>query len=216
MMRKYIDRIIPRYAQLPLAMCGVTQGIAYFATKQVRIFDAMEWSTALDAYIDVHPEWVTVYVAAYIYWVVAYIAVCRAGEKNCRLLCRADYLAKAVAAMCFVLMPTTLPREPLTEGGAFEWALNIIYTLDTPYNLFPSMHCLLSWLPARELMDIKEYPWAARWGAVAFSILVFASTVYTGQHVVVDIAGGVALAEIVRFASHRIERLREHRAEVNK
>lgn len=208
-MRKLIDRIIPRYAQLPLIICGVTQFLAYFVTKYIHICDFVDMTTALDRIAEVRPVWVTVYIASYVYWIVGYIAVCRRGERNCRLICSADYMAKAVAALCFVLLPTTIERPEMNGTGIFERLLNLIYFLDTPLNLFPSMHCLLSWLLARELMDIREFSKAIRWGAVIFSFLVFASTIFTGQHVAADIAGGVALAELARLCAHKLEKIRQ-------
>ena len=205
-MRKFIDRIIPRYAQLPLILCGVTQFLAYFVTKYIHVCDYVDMTTCIDRMTPVQPAWVTVYIASYIYWIAGYIAVCRRSERNCRLLCRADYMAKLAAALCFVLMPTTIARPEMNGTGIFERLLWLIYYLDTPFNLFPSLHCLFSWLLARELMDIKEFSPVIRWGAVIFSFMVFASTVFTAQHVVADIAGGVALAELARLCSHRLEK----------
>ena len=206
-MRKFIDRIIPRYAHLPLIMCGVAQFLAYFCTKYIHFRDFVDISLPVDHLIPVRPEWVSVYILSYVYWIVGFIAVSHVSRESCRRLCIADYIAMAICAMCFVLMPTTLPRDPVS-GGAFAWALDLIYSLDTPVNLFPSQHCLLSWLLARELMDIKKFHPAIRWGAVAFSFLVFASTVFTRQHFIVDIPAGVAAAEIARFIAHKIERRR--------
>ncbi|MBQ4089015.1 MAG: phosphatase PAP2 family protein [Clostridia bacterium] len=145
---------------------------------------------------------------SYVYWIAGYIAISRVSRERCRMLCRADYISKAIAAACFVLIPTTLPRDPIS-GGLFEWALNIIYTLDSPYNLFPSMHCLFSWLIAREMMGIKEFRPAVKAGAVIFSFMVFASTLFTRQHFIVDIPAGMLVAEIARFISHKFEERRK-------
>ena len=207
-MRKFIDRIIPRYAQLPLIFCGITQILAYGVTKHIHIRDFVDLALPIDHVIPVRPEWVLVYVLSYVYWIAGYIAICRVGKENCRQLCRADYISKVICAACFILIPTTLPRDPVS-GGAFAWLLNLIYALDTPYNLFPSMHCLMSWLVAREMMGIKKFHPAVKWGAVVFSVLVFASTVFTRQHFLIDIPAGMLTAEIARFISHRLERCKK-------
>ena len=204
-MRKFIDRIIPRYAHLPLIMCGVTQFLAYFCTKYIHIRDYVDLALPIDHVIPVRPEWVSVYILSYVYWIVGYIAVSRVSRERCHRLCIADYIAMAISAVFFVLVPTTLPRDPVS-GGLFAWALNIIYALDTPLNLFPSLHCLISWLLAREMMDIKQFHPAVRWGAFVFSFLVFASTVFTRQHFIIDIPAGVIVAEIARYTAHRLVR----------
>lgn len=207
-MRKFIDRFIPRYAQLPLIMCGVTQFLAYFCTKYIHIRDFVDMALPIDHRIPVRSEWVVPYVLSYVYWALGYIAICRVGREKCRELCRADLIAKIIATVCFVLIPTTLPRDPV-PGGVFGWVLNLVYALDSPYNLFPSMHCLFSWLIARELMGIKKFSPVIRWGAVVFSFMVFASTVFTRQHFIIDIPAGMAVAEIARFISRRVERRRK-------
>lgn len=207
-MRKFIDRIIPRYAHLPLILCGITQFLAYFCTKYIHIRGFVDISLPIDHVISVRPEWVSVYILSYVYWIVGYIAVSRVSRERCLRLCIANYFAMAICAVCFVLIPTTLPRDPVS-GGVFAWLLNLIYALDTPLNLFPSQHCLISWLLARELMDVKKFHPAIRWGAVAFSFLVFASTVFTRQHFIIDIPAGVAVAEISRYIAHRLERCRK-------
>ena len=207
-MRKFIERLIPRYAVLPLIMCAVTQYISYFCTKFIHIRDYVDLSLPIDHRIPQRPEWVVVYILSYVYWVVGYIAICRVSRERCRTLFRADIISKFVAALCFVLIPTTLPRDPIS-GGVFEWLLNMIYTMDSPYNLLPSMHCLLSWLIAREMMGMKEFRPVVKWGAVVFSFMVFASTVFTRQHFIIDIPAGMLLAEIALLISHKIESRRK-------
>ena len=44
----------------------------------------------------------------------------------------------------FILLPTTMTREPLVVDSISTWIINIIYKVDTPVNLFPSAHCALA------------------------------------------------------------------------
>ena len=80
------------------------------------------------------------------------------------------------------------------------WLLDLIYKADTPaLNLFPSMHCLASWLcfiGVRRMKNISLFGKAA----VCFCALaVFASTQFVKQHYMADLFGGVLLAELGAF-----------------
>jgi len=211
-MLKLIRRIIPDYAHLPLTGCAVTLMLAYSLTKLIDIFPTVDIALGIDAMIAVRPAWVVVYILSYIYWTIGYIAIARIGKKSCKRLTTADFIAKVICAAFFVLMPTEIERPVLT-GGGFEWLLSMIYTLDTPDNLFPSMHCLFSWLVARQVMESDSFGRMQKLCAVVFSVLVFASTLFTRQHYVVDIFGGMAVAEIAIFAAKMLEKYRYRGAE---
>ena len=71
-----------------------------------------------------------------------------------------------------------------------------LYSVDAADNLFPSIHCLVSWFCFIGLRGKKEIPFWYRAFSCFFAILVFLSTLTTKQHVIWDVAGGVLLAEI--------------------
>ena len=67
--------------------------------------------------------------------------------------------------------------------------------MDSPTNLFPSIHCLVSWLCAIGLRGAKVSNWYKVF-SYTFAIAVCVSTQLTKQHYIVDVFGGIALAEI--------------------
>ena len=81
--------------------------------------------------------------------------------------------------------------------------MRVIYTLDSPTNLFPSIHCFVAWLGTRYIFDCKHLRRRGLVSAlcVVGSILVFLSTLFTKQHVIYDVLGGIAVAEIGYFAA---------------
>ena len=153
--------------------------------------------------IPIAPPWIAVYVGAYLYWVVGYVAIARVSPGVCRRFFRADYLAKAVAMLSFIFLPTWLPREQVASGGAFGWLLRAIYAADPPNNLFPSLHCSVSWLIARQIGALSAFRPAVKAAAFAFSVLVFLSTLYTRQHLIADVLGGMLLAEGAFYISRK-------------
>ena len=117
-----------------------------------------------------------------------------------RFFC-ADFLAKAVCLVCFLLLPTTNVRPAVEGNGLWEGLVRFLYQVDAPVNLFPSVHCLVSWLcwiGVREREDIPRwYRYFSFWIAVAICL----STLTTKQHVIVDVAGGITLAEASWWAA---------------
>ncbi|CCY70604.1 uncharacterized protein BN508_01112 [Eubacterium sp. CAG:161] len=73
---------------------------------------------------------------------------------------------------------------------------NLIYTLDSPDNLFPSIHCLESWVCFRGAMRCKKVGKVYKVIMLILALLVFASTVMVKQHVFVDIIGAILVVEI--------------------
>ena len=83
--------------------------------------------------------------------------------------------------------------------------LSLIHILDAADNLFPSIHCLVSWFCYLGIRGRKEIPvWYQRVSMV-IAVLVFASTLLTKQHVIVDVAGGILLAELCFFIGRKTQ-----------
>ena len=82
--------------------------------------------------------------------------------------------------------------------------MRLVYAGDLPGNLFPSIHCLESWICFRGAIGMKRTP---RWYAPAMLVLtlmVFASTLLVKQHVLVDIPAGVLVAEVGLLLSDKL------------
>ena len=80
--------------------------------------------------------------------------------------------------------------------------LQWLYTMDAPVTLFPSIHCLLSWLCWRGFCKLEHPRWMNGL-SLLFTLAVFASTVLVKQHYAADILGGVAVAELGLMLSGR-------------
>ena len=72
----------------------------------------------------------------------------------------------------------------------------MLYQVDRASNLFPSIHCLVSWLCFVGVRGKKHIPKWYQVCSCVMAIAVFVSTLTTKQHVVIDVLGGVILAEV--------------------
>lgn len=207
MFRRTLRKFIPTYASLPLLLCGLgLVGSFGFAKLLQRIFtfEYIDITIGLDAYFVFNEGWVLVYAEAFIFWLVTFVITARQSPAAAARLATADVLSKAICLLFFVFMPTTNVRPELEGGGLFNFGMWLVYSLDTPTNLFPSTHCSIAWMGAR--LMLKEVKWKRKWlvgiGAYGFCILIFLSTLFTKQHVILDVIGGVLVAEIGLLLTH--------------
>ncbi len=78
----------------------------------------------------------------------------------------------------------------------FTWALSVVYSLDTPTNCFPSMHCLFAYLVFRQSLRTPD---AKTWFKVFCGVcaaLICLSTLFVKQHVIADVIGGIFFGEL--------------------
>ncbi len=198
-----IWRILPKYAVLPLTAALGLNTLTFNGTRRInknRKYHDM--TTKLDRKIPLKPAWSIIYVLAFVQWIAGYVVAARDGKKTLKRVVGADMIAKSITLGCFLAYPTEMERPaadgPELKGKGFtKWLTRFIYGADAPNNLFPSIHCLESWVVYRSAKYLKKKPpfW---YKPVMFvmSVAVFLSTVLLKQHVVADIPAGVAAAEV--------------------
>jgi PAP2 superfamily protein len=122
---------------------------------------------------------------------------------RCPRLFRRSALAFAVAIcvslVCFTAFPVTashlrVSAAQLKAPGPSHWAVSTIYTLDPPYNLFPSLHVSLTALAAMAVWKTNRFYGGLLFIGVA-SVAIAVCT--TKQHFLFDVLGGLAIAALV-------------------
>jgi len=103
------------------------------------------------------------------------------------------YLAVwTTAYVCFLVYPTVAPRPPEVVGDGFAaWGLRFLYDADPPYNCFPSLHVAHSFVSALTCYRLDR---RLGHGALLCASLVAISTLFTKQHYIADVVGGIVLA----------------------
>jgi len=105
----------------------------------------------------------------------------------------------AVSLVFFTVFPVTsiqlrVPETRLDVSRFSDWAVSLLYSVDPPYNLFPSLHLSIATLAALSV-------WKAR---KSYGVAVFLSVAFAGaslstlkQHCFIDILGGLVLGAFV-------------------
>ena len=204
-LKQKLEHLLPPYTHIPLVSMVCIHGLAYYATKLITQNMAhFDLSLPIDGAIPFIPAFSVFYVLAYVQWIAGYILIARDSRELCRRVISGEIISKLICMALFLLIPTTAVRPEIVSDGLFHRIVGCIYRLDAADNLFPSIHCLESWVCFRGAMRMKKTPPAYRYLTLLFSLLVFASTVLIKQHVAVDIIGGVLTAEIGQQIAKRI------------
>lgn len=194
---KKLEQIIPKYTYIPFGLVCLSLALAFYAT---RLFTTggfhYDVSIPLDGKIPFLPPFIVVYVLSYCQWVLVLWLTTRESMDVFFRASATEILGKIIVIPIFLIFPTAMVRPEITGSGLFDWLTQLIYTLDTPDNLFPSLHCYDSWLCLRCVCRMQKVPGWFKWANGIFSLLVFASVVLVKQHLVLDILGGIALGEL--------------------
>ena len=200
----------PARLWISLGIMLLAQLIAYCATRPlVARMPLRDLATPLDARIPFAPAWVTVYFLAYVSWVVSALWVLpESPARGYRIAC-AYALAMFLAAVAFLALPGTIRRpEPAGEDFFSRW-VRLLYRLDAPTNLCPSLHVVSSYFCWRGAMGCRRVPRWYAWFNLVFLILVCLSVLFVKQHALVDIPAALIVAEVSLQAARllRLERV---------
>ena len=171
--------------------CMVYSGAKFIAST----WHHTDITSSFDMMIPFIPWTAIIYVSWYVFWVGNY-ALCAVQEENerTRFFC-ADIIVKAICLIIFLVFPTTNVRPEVGDSGFFENVMRLIYYIDTPDNLFPSIHCAGSWMCWIGVRKRKDIPIAYRIFSLLLAVAICISTLTTKQHVIIDVISGIVLAE---------------------
>lgn len=153
-------------------------------------------SLAVDLVIPLVPMTVILYFGAFLFWFINYSLIAGGDDEERGRFFMADFISRVICLAFFIILPTTLVRPEPGTDTAWSTFLTFVYQMDSADNLFPSIHCLASWLAWVGVRNRKDIPAWYRNLSLVLAILICISTVTTKQHVVVDIFAGVILAEL--------------------
>ena len=188
--------LVPQYALIPLLSILFLNVVVYFLTgRMTGGMKHYDISVPLDAKIPFLPVFIIPYLSAYAQWIVCYITVARSGRDYCYKVIGAEMVSRLIICVCYVLLPTIMVRGTITGIDPFSQLTALLYRIDAPTNLFPSNHCLESYICLRTALEMKRGR-GYKIAMTIMSILVILSTLFVRQHLILDLFGSVLVAEI--------------------
>lgn len=205
-LKKRLIKIMPLYSWVMLAIIVSVNYFVYFSTRPFTAgLKHYSMVSSLDRNLPFVPLFFSIYLLAYIQWIIGFVLIGRDEQAASRMFI-GELIAKGIALICFVFLPTTTEdlrpsTESLRGGGIWCELATWVYSVDAANNCFPSVHCIESWVCFRGALRLKKVP---RWYThlmLVMTLLVFASTLFVKQHVLIDVLGGLAAVEIGLFFS---------------
>lgn len=158
---------------------------------------ARNLSTSFDIGLPFLKVFIIPYVVWYPFILLGFIYICfKSREVYFKTL-----ITFIISLLCcyiiFYFFQTTTPRPELIGNDMLTSMIRVIYTMDQPFNCFPSIHVLACYLIVRG-MD-KAVKGINKVKIVAFitSILIILSTLFIKQHVIMDAISAIFLGEII-------------------
>lgn len=146
-------------------------------------------------------EFIIAYVSWYFFIYLTFIYLCYKDKNTYYTTLIAYNIGLLICFSIFLLFQTTVPRPSISGDDIFVKLVSTIYTNDKPYNCFPSIHCMTSYLMIRAVYWSKDkngnhnkvdFIIALIWGT-----LIMISTLFVKQHVVLDIISAIAVGELL-------------------
>lgn len=101
--KDYVLRWIPKYSIIPLITALVLNTLVYSGTMVLcKGLYHHDFTTAFDRMVPVIPEFTSIYLICYVFWVVNYIMTARISREHMYRFLTADYLSRIVCGIFFV------------------------------------------------------------------------------------------------------------------
>jgi membrane-associated phospholipid phosphatase len=140
------------------------------------------------------PVWVVPYILCYPLWLFSFLwAIFKMGDRMFRSFVMAFIITCALSVCIFIAFPTYVKEATFAGNDLFSVLLRVIHENWGRYNAFPSGHIYITALLA--FFYSRWYP-RQRTMWIVILLIVSLSTLFTAQHYIVDIPGGLLVAWI--------------------
>ena len=200
----------PLYVWICFAFLLIVDLLVFYGTRPfLRNAQFHSLTLPLDTKIPFIPEWVSLYFLSYISWIVTIIWILRESKQHAYRLCGVFTIIAILSAICFIAYPVTMQRPEVTGTGFFNDWMRLLYRVDSPNNLCPSFHVVISYLCWRGTMGCRKIPKWYQWFNLVLLILVCLCILFVKQHVLLDIVVAVVISELALQIGRltRIERI---------
>jgi hypothetical protein len=149
-------------------------------------------STPWDAFIPFWPIWVLPYLLSLVWWTGCFIW---AAWKMDHLLYRAFVISiiavMLVSYVVYIVYPTYVVRPSLQGEDWLTEVVRLLYASDRVNNAFPSGHTYNT-----VLITLFWWHWrpGQRWLWLTITVIILLSTLFTHQHNLPDLAGGIVFS----------------------
>jgi membrane-associated phospholipid phosphatase len=151
----------------------------------------------LDQYVPFWPIWVVPYVLSILWWGVAALWAYLKMEDSLYVAFITGWISACLIGYAiFIFYPNYMVRPQVIGTGWAERLIRFIYANDQTYNAFPSQHL---WDTVIITLIWSRWKPKWRWPLWSLTLIVAMSTLFTGQHWIMDVIGGTLLGMVGYF-----------------
>ena len=162
-----------------------------YVPTSYRIAGGIEPKLPIDIF-PIWPIWVVPYVLCYILWLASFVWITlKMEDRLYQAFIVACALTFSIGMATYIFFPTYVRAAPLEGRDIFTVLLRFFHVDQGRYDAFPSGHIFITTLLA--LFFSRWYPRSKSIWIVTVIIVAF-STLFTGQHYILDIIGGLVTA----------------------
>ncbi|MBV4423948.1 phosphatase PAP2 family protein [Clostridium tyrobutyricum] len=108
----------------------------------------------------------------------------------------------------YFLFQTMVPRPSVYGSDILSDFIRITYKCDKPFNGFPSIHVLTTYVVMRGAMESIKKDIKAKLCICIVGLLIILATQFVKQHVILDLVAAIILGEIIyRFIAEYISKI---------
>ena len=169
---------------------------------------SIHYSLALNADFTIpYVSWtIMIYWGCFIFWTINYLICMKYDKGDGYRFILSHFIGEAICFLIFITLPTTMKRAEPGLSGLSNQLVQLTYSFDEANNLFPSIHCFVSWLCFIGVRNNKHIPCWYRFLSLMMAIAVCISTLTVKQHVIMDVFAGIVVAETAYLLSTLIQK----------
>lgn len=196
-LKEKIKNLLPEYAWFPVIVAFGIQLLVYAGLKlPVSHLELHDLSLPIDYKIPLVPQWIIIYYGAYFSWAISIYLIIKESKEKCYSFAATYIIGFLISGVIFLCYPCTLVRPEITGTGFFMDLMRFLYWIDTPTQLFPSVHILVAYYCWRCSLDCKKIPTWYKVFNFIFMILTCFSILFVRQHVILDIPSAIIVGEL--------------------
>lgn len=148
------------------------------------------------------------FVIPYLYWYIyIFLGLIFVLSKD-----RDSYIRtfiKIILGMCicyviFYIFPTEINRPAIVGSNVIDKLLQIVYSSDRPFNCFPSIHVLNTYLIMRNTK--KSYNKKFFIYTEVTGVIIILATLFIKQHFVLDVIAAIFIGEVINLFVNKINK----------
>ncbi|NMA58477.1 MAG: inositol phosphorylceramide synthase [Clostridium cochlearium] len=152
--------------------------------------------TSIDNTIPFIKEFIIPYILWYPFIALSLLFICL---KDLKVYYRTLITLNLCLLSCYLIyyfFQTTVPRPAIYGNDIFSFLTLLVYKFDKPFNCFPSIHVVTSYLMIKGINSI-DCSKKIRHLVIFMSILIIVSTLFIKQHVILDVISAILLGDII-------------------